>query len=147
MVASKMNRLDVVNMLLKYNPNVNIKDKNDEEAWELTDNDEIMKRLVKIENEIILNQPNKLVKLLTNFTIDTPIKYTTHSWDFGDIKKEYGTFKGFIEAVSTQWKKIERELKELSPNLHTKIYNFLLNESNNDSYGVAEQILVLVGHL
>ena len=52
-----------------------------------------MKRLVKIENEIILNQPNKLVKLLTNFTIDTPIKYTTHSWDFGDIKKEYGTLK------------------------------------------------------
>lgn len=78
--------------------------------------------------------PKKLVKTLTNFTVDTPIKYTTHLWDFGGIKKEYKDFRGFIEAVSKQWKNIEKELKELSPNLHTKIYNFLLNKSSNDSW-------------
>ena len=39
---------------------------------------------------------------------------------FWRYKKRVWDFKGFIEAVSTQWKKIERELKELSPNLHTK---------------------------
>ena len=81
-----------------------------------------------------MSNPQKLITILTNFTIDTPIKYTTHLWDFGDIKKEYGSFQGFIEAISKQWKSIEKELKELSPNLHTKIYNFLLNKSNEHSW-------------
>jgi len=135
MVASKMNKLDIVNMLLKYNADVTIKNKNNEEAWELASNQEIRQILLDYEDEIVLNhQPKNLVKLLTNFTIDTPIKYTTHLWDFGDIKKEYGSFKGFIEAVSKQWKKIGKELKELSPNLHEKIYNFLLNTNNDKSW-------------
>ncbi len=81
-----------------------------------------------------MSNPQKLVNILTNFTIDTPIKYTTHLWDFGDRKKEYGSFQGFIEAISKQWKSIEKELKKLSPNLHTKIYNFLLNEFNEHSW-------------
>ncbi len=81
-----------------------------------------------------MSNPQKLVNILINFTIVTPIKYTTHLWDFGDIKKEYGSFQGFITAISKQWKSIEKELKELSPNLYTKIYNFLLNESNEHSW-------------
>jgi ankyrin repeat protein len=84
MVASEMNNLDIVNMLLKYHVDSNLKNKNDEEAWELSDNQEIINRLLNFEDEIVLNhQPQNLVNLLTNFTIDTPIKYTTHSWDFG----------------------------------------------------------------
>ncbi len=54
----------------------------------------------------IMSNPQKLVNILINFTIVTPIKYTTHLWDFGDIKKEYGSFQGFIKAISAQWKDI-----------------------------------------
>ena len=74
--------------------------------------------------------PKELVKILTNFRKDTPIKYTTHDWDMG-FKGEYGDFKGFISKVTKEWNKIEEELKLLSPRLHTKIYNFLINTDPN----------------
>jgi len=135
MIASKMNKLDIVNMLLKYNADVTIKNKNNEEAWELASNQEIIQILLDSEEEIVFkHQPQNLVKLLTNFTIDTPIKYSTHLWDFGDVTKEYESFQGFIKAIKEQWVGIEYELKELSPNLYDKIYNFLLNESNKHSW-------------
>jgi len=80
-------------------------------------------------------QPKKLVNILTNFTIDTPIKYSTHLWDFGSIKDEYGDFRGFINKIDKQCMRvIGKELKELSPKLHEKIYNFLLNENPTKSW-------------
>jgi len=78
------------------------------------------------------HNPKALVKILTNFTKDTPIKYTTHNWDFGKIyKTEHKNFKGFMNAIQKQWYKIEKDLYELSPNLHKKIYTFLLNKDKN----------------
>ncbi len=80
------------------------------------------------------NMSKKLVKLLSNFTIDTPIKYTTHSWDFGSINKEYDNYQGFLNSISNQWETLEKELKNISPNLHKKIYNFLLNKEATENW-------------
>jgi len=80
------------------------------------------------------HNPQKLVKILTNFREDTPIKYTTHLWDM-NFKKEYGDFDGYISKVKEQWLKIEVELMELSPRLHTKIYNFLFNSDDTICIG------------
>ncbi len=80
------------------------------------------------------HNPKTLVKLLTNFTIDKPIKYTTHIWDFGDFKKTYGDFQGFMKAVADQWEEMNQDLQILSPDLHDKIYNFLLNKNNTDTW-------------
>ena len=73
-----------------------------------------------------LNNPQKLVDLLKNFRKDTPIKYTTHAWDM-DFKGDYENFKGFMSKVKKQWETIEKKLEALSPELHRKIYDFLIN--------------------
>lgn len=74
------------------------------------------------------HNPKELVKLLSNFTNDTPLKYTTHSWDFGTLQKVYGNFAGFMKVVKAKWKEIEEEVEFLSPELHKKIYDFILND-------------------
>jgi len=79
--------------------------------------------------------PQKLVKLLTNFTVDKPMKYTTHSWDFGDLKKEYGSFEEYLKAVKTQWNSIKDELEQLSPNLYQKVHNFLWEHDDVKALG------------
>lgn len=78
------------------------------------------------------HNPKKLVNLLTNFRKDTPVKWTTHIWDM-DFKKDYGNFQGFINSVQKQWVEIEKDIKELSPNVHAKIFNFLLNKDLENS--------------
>jgi len=87
-----------------------------------------------IKPSIPKNKPQKLVNLLSNFTIDTPIKYTTHSWDFGSIDKVYTNYQGFLNSIGTQWEGLEDELKFLSPNLHEKIHNFLLNKNSTQNW-------------
>ena len=87
-----------------------------------------------IKPSIPKNKPQKLVNLLSNFTIDTPIKYTTHSWDFGSIDKAYTNYQGFLNSIGTQWEGLEDELKFLSPNLHEKIHNFLLNKNSTQNW-------------
>ncbi len=84
---------------------------------------------------LIGHNPQDLVKALSNFTRDTPLKYTTHIWDFGSIKKEYGDFKGFMNNVENKWQEIEEELKKLSPKLHAKIYNFIFASQNMSENG------------
>ncbi len=84
--------------------------------------EDVLKQFIKFPNT-----PKELVKILTNFRKDTPIKYTTHSWDM-DFQEEYKDFSGFMKEVKRQWEKIEQELKKLSTNLHRKIYDFLINE-------------------
>ena len=76
------------------------------------------------------HNPKRLVKLLTNFREDKPIKYTTHIWDIS-FKDDYGNFDVYLSKVKGDWDKIKEELKELSPRLHSKIYNFLLNTNIN----------------
>jgi ankyrin repeat protein len=98
--------------------------------------DEILE-LIKNRNTTLntnIHCPKSLTNILTNFTKDTPIKYTTHLWDFGSIKSEYGGFDGFMDAVKKQFEEIEVELKELSPNLHQKIKSFLLEKEIKKSW-------------
>jgi serine/threonine-protein phosphatase 6 regulatory ankyrin repeat subunit B len=72
--------------------------------------------------------PQKLIKILTNFRKDTPIKYTTHLWDM-NFNNDYGNFDGYMAKVTEQWEEIESELESLSPNIHRKVYDFLINTS------------------
>ena len=79
------------------------------------------------------NNPQKLVKILTNFRKDTPIKYTTHLWDM-NLNNDYGNFDGYMARVTEQWEEIESELKSLSPNIHRKVYDFLINKSPDTNW-------------
>jgi ankyrin repeat protein len=91
------------------------------------------------------NNPQKLVKLLSNFTIDKPIKYTTHDWDFGELKKEYGNFEGYMNAVKKQFDSMKNELEELSPNLYKKIYTFLIEENPDENYSWCHKTHINIG--
>ena len=88
--------------------------------------------------------PQKLVKILTNFRKDTPIKYTTHLWDM-NFSEEYGDFDGYIAKVREDWDKIESDLKNLSPNIYNKIYNFLLNEKADKNWCSKEGDDICIG--
>ncbi len=78
-----------------------------------------------------LHSPKELVEILSNFTKDTPLKFTTHTWDFGDLKQKYGSFGGFLDKCKAQWVMLEGKLIELSPNLYNIIYDFLFNEESS----------------
>ena len=79
------------------------------------------------------HNPKRLVAILTNFRKDSPIKYTTHLWDF-DFEKEYGSFKNYLKAVENQWSEMEKELKNLSPNIHRKIRLFLFAKDEKEAW-------------
>lgn len=89
--------------------------------------------------------PQKLVKLLTNFTIDRPIKYTTHTWEFGELQKEYGDFNGYMSAVKKQFDGMKDELETLSPNLYKKIYTFLLETNPDANYSWCSKVHINIG--
>ena len=131
MMACKSGNKKFVSTLLEKDVDLSIENNNGDTAEMYARYSENPKEIIQLlrehEKQFTLYHPKKLVDLLTNFTIDTPIKYSTHLWDFGSLEKEYGDFKGFIHSIDKQWKLIGAELKELSPNLHQKIYNFLLN--------------------
>lgn len=91
------------------------------------------------------NRAFKLLIILSNFTIDKPIKYTTHTWDFGELKKEYGGFDGYISAVKKQFDSMKSELEELSPNLNKKIYTFLLEENPDNNYSWCSKTDINIG--
>jgi ankyrin repeat protein len=102
-------------------------------AKNLTTNQEIKDMFDNITN----HNPQRLVQILKNFTIDKPMKYTTHIWDFGELSKEdgYGDFDGYMDKVKKQWNNIKDELKVLSPNLYEKVNNFLWEKDINKAIG------------
>ncbi len=136
MYASLNGYTDLVELLLDNGADINAR--TEATASTFASDDKIRKIIDERRN----NRPQKLVKILTNFTKDTPIKYTTHLWDFGDLDTEYGGFEGFMEKIKTQWSGIEGELKELSSNLHRKIYDFLLNDSIEQSWSSKSDIKI-----
>jgi len=91
------------------------------------ENENLIELLLSSDKKIENNSQN-LVKILTNFTIDTPIKYTTHEWRARVEKKYINNFDLFIGDITKLFKDIEEELKNISPKLHTKIYNFLISK-------------------
>lgn len=141
-LACEAGLVDVVKILLKNNKGYS-PDEEDQEgltAWEhasrAENSKEIISLLDKYKCKKLLTRnhsPQSTVKLLSVFTRDTPMKYTTHIWDFGGLKNTYKNFKGFMQEVAKQWKEIEDDLYELSPDLHAKIYNFLLNKDQNEN--------------
>ncbi|WP_121628764.1 hypothetical protein [Poseidonibacter antarcticus] len=92
--------------------------------------------LKKEKNIFLSNNPQSLVKILTNFTEDKPMKFTTHDWDFGELSKsDYKNFDGYMAEVKTQWLAIKDDLKTLSPNLYKEVYNFLWETDSTEALG------------
>jgi len=117
----------LVQILLDRGADINIK--SEMTAFDLG-NDEIKSIIKSTQN----NNPQKLVKLLSNFTIDKPIKFTTHIWDFGSLNDEYVNFEGYLNAVKKQFQLMSTDLEQLSPRLYKKIYTFLLEENPDKNY-------------
>lgn len=118
-----------VKILLEHGADINAK--SEMTAFDLTQNEEIKALIQKAKN----NNPQKLIKLLKNFTIDKPIKYTTHDWElFHPNNCEYKNFDGYMDAVKKQFDSMKSELEELSPNLYKKIYTFLIEENPDETY-------------
>jgi len=139
MHACKLGKKKIVKVLMKNGAAIDIDDNEGNDVWDhasLSGEEEILELLKNYDELSAPNHnPRELVKILSNFTRDTPMKYTTHDWDFGSINNtEHKDFKGFLGAIKKQWRKLEEELSELSPSLHKKVYNFLLNE-NKDTDG------------
>ncbi|MFW3342089.1 ankyrin repeat domain-containing protein [Aliarcobacter butzleri] len=133
------NNIVFVQILLENGADVNVK--SEMTAFELAQDDEIKKLIKNTKN----NLPQRLVRLLSNFTIDKPIKYTTHDWDFGELKKEYGNFDGYMNAVKKQFDTMKTELEELSPNLYKKIYTFLIEENPDENYSWCSKTHINIG--
>lgn len=66
------------------------------------------------------HDPEKLVSLLKKFTENTTMKYSTHSWDFGNFR----TYEDFITKLKAEWSVVHKELKELNYRLAAKIDTF-----------------------
>jgi ankyrin repeat protein len=129
----------LVKILLEYGADINAI--SEMTAYDLAQNDAIKALIQESRN----NTPQRLVKLLSNFTIDKPIKYTTHSWDFGELKKEYGNFDGYMSAVKKQFDGMKDELQKLSPNLYQKIYTFLIEENPDTDYSWCQKANINLG--
>ena len=150
LLAYENNHFNVVKLLIDSGANVNIIMDNDESFYKKAKYDNKHYEVHEwIENSPtyvkITHDPKELVKILSNFTIDKPIKYTTHTWDFGELKKEYGDFDGYMNAVKNQFDKMKTELEELSPNLYKKIYTFLIEENSEENYSWCSKANINIG--
>ena len=135
--AIKKNKIDIIKLILKNAIDINIKNKKGFSVLDICDpNSEIFDLIVNSQNITHDHSPQSLVKILTNFTVDKPMKFTTHNWDFGDLNKSiYTNFDGYMNAVKIQWNKIKDDLEQLSPNLYEKVYNFLWETDSNIALG------------
>lgn len=81
----------------------------------------------KYRTKLNVHKPNELVKILSSFSRNNILKYTTHSWDFTDDedKKDYTTF---MKNVKMEWDILDKKLTPIAPKLSAKIYNFLLEK-------------------
>lgn len=78
----------------------------------------------KVYSQSCEHNPKELVKLLSVFTQNNnPLKYTTHSWEEG----KFESYEEFIKQIKVEWRKINKDLKKYSKNLHAKINSFLFN--------------------
>ena len=138
MQASQYNNEDLVKLLLKNGADINLK--SEMTAYDLSSNENIRKLITDTTN----HTPQKLVKILTNFTLDKPIKYTTHGWDF-DLENEYKDFDGYMHEMKKQFKSINDELKKLSPNLYKKIHTFLMETNPKEDYSWCSKTKINIG--
>ncbi|MDF1875677.1 hypothetical protein JHD48_08015 [Sulfurimonas sp. SAG-AH-194-I05] len=139
MQASINNDEEKVAFLLKHGADINVK--SEMTAYDLAYSNTIKDMITDTKN----HTPQKIVEILSNFTLDKPLKYTTHIWDFGSLKKEYENFDGFMQAVAIQFKLMKKDLKELSQNLEKKIDTFLLEKNPKPDYSWCTQVNVNIG--
>ncbi|WP_121628765.1 ankyrin repeat domain-containing protein [Poseidonibacter antarcticus] len=133
MFAAKENNSNLIKLLLDKGAKKQLKNKEGRRAKDFANND-IRSLIIKY----VVNKynPQSLVKILTNFTEDKPMKFTTHDWDFGELSKsDYKNFDGYMAEVKTQWLAIKDDLKTLSPNLYKEVYNFLWETDSTEALG------------
>lgn len=129
-----------VKILLENGADINAK--SEMTAFDLAQNEEIKALIQKAKN----NNPQKLIKILKNFTIDKPIKYTTHDWElFHPNNCEYKNFDGYMDAVKKQFDSMKSDLEELSPNLYKKIHTFLIEENPEPTYSWCQKTHINIG--
>lgn len=119
MMMAHNGSVNLVKLLIDNGVDINIK--SEMTAYDLAKYEDIRKIITSNVN----HHPQNLVKLLKNFTIDTPIKCTTHAWEGSCESCKEMDFNDFIKKVKTQWNAIDGNVKELSPSLHEKIEAFI----------------------
>ncbi|CAA6802574.1 MAG: Unknown protein [uncultured Sulfurovum sp.] len=132
MYACGLDDFNLVELLLAKGADKTTKNNMGERAKDFTTNKEL--RLFLANYVIKKSNPEKLVSILTNFTIDTPIKYTTHEWRNRIDAKYFDNFDLFLEDISEQFKTLGSELKVLSPNLYHKVEAFIVSTENSNSW-------------
>lgn len=140
MLATMKDKDKSLKILLDNEADINIKQ--EVRLKDLASSKEVRALLKKTHN----NNPQELVKILSNFT-NKPMKFTTHDWDFGSLKSVFGTFDEAMEAVKKQFNSFEDVLKELSPNLYKKIDTFLFNTDPNLEYSWCSKSEINIGWL
>lgn len=74
----------------------------------------------------VKHNPIRLINLLNQFSSNnSPLKYSTHSWDHGQVEGIFKSYNDFIKKAIKQYKTFSFELKELNRNLAGKVYGFL----------------------
>lgn len=151
LLAYENNHFNVVKLLIDSGADVNITMYNGEIFYKKAKYDKNYEVLEWIENSPtyikITHDPIELVKILSNFTIDTPFKLTTHLWDDpkGELFEKYGSFEGFMSEVKKQFDEMKSELQELSPNLYKKISVFLMETSPDEAYSWCAKTHINIG--
>jgi len=147
MLACEKGDEKLVEILLCSGANVSLEDKDENNAYDYadkSDKSDAIKELLNQAEKLAKpkHNPKRLVNILTNFTKDTPIKYTTHPWDFGSIDSKHGGFDGFIKKVQEQFDDISQELEILSPNLYKKIDSFLVQNDIKESWSQKAEVKI-----
>jgi len=93
--------------------------------------EDILRKFIDFPN----HNPKKLIEILTKFTIaKSNLKHTTHHWDMGQREEKWREFNNFLEDIKEDWKGIDDDLKNISPNLHSTIESFLFNTKLGENH-------------
>lgn len=79
----------------------------------------------------VAHEPKKLVEVLSKFSFDDCLKYTTHSWSGNNYK----SYEQFIKNVKSKWNDINKKYQcyKIDKMLWIKINNFLLSDFTQKS--------------
>lgn len=96
------------------------------EKTEVNANENNIKLKENINSKSCEHNPRELFKILESFTKNNnPLKYATHSWEEG----KFESYEDFINQITNEWNKINKDLRKYSKNLHAKIQSFLFNKN------------------
>ncbi len=89
----------------------------------------------KIPNSPIIHNPKALVSLLSKFSENNHIlKYSCHSWDFGQIEGKFENYVEFIKLLQKDGKPICFKIQYIKKELGTKILTFLFSVNSAGYY-------------